>query len=362
MTQTDFQSFLDIQLFRSNTLRDLFESVVIFAGSIAVLWVLKFWIVSRLKKAAAKTPGDLDDFLIELFDKAILPILYLGSIYFAISHLDLTKSVHKGIALGFKAILIIQVVRLLMSVLTYSVQTSWLKNIAPGSLAAKSALGLIKVVLWIIAAIFLIDNLGFDVNSVVAGLGIGGVAVALAAQTILGDLFNYFVITFDRPFVEGDFIVVDEFKGEIEKIGIKSTRIRSLDGDQLIISNTNLTSSRVRNYKRMLKRRASFKIGVTYQTSVEKMRRIPAMIRTIIEATPKTTVDRVHFSSFADSSLVIEAVYFIHSPDYNQYMDGQQAINLAIMEIFEREKIEFAYPTQTVYNYGEMPETKLVKN
>ena len=362
MTQAEFQALLDTPLFRSNTVRDLCESLIIFTGSLALFWVFKFWVVGRLKKAASKTAGNFDDFLIELFDKAVLPILCLGSVYFALSHLDLAKSVHKFIGLGFKAALIIQVVRLLMSVLTYSVQNSWLKTIAPGSLAAKSALGLIRVVLWVIAAIFLIDNLGFDVNSVVAGLGIGGVAVALAAQTILGDLFNYFVITFDKPFVEGDFIIVDGFMGEIERIGIKSTRIRSLDGDQLVVSNTSLTASRVRNFKRMQKRRIVFTLGVVYQTPLEKMRRIHAMVRTIIDSQENVSTDGVHFKQFADSSLLVEAVYFINSPDYNKYMDAQHAINLGILEAFQREKIEFAYPTQTVYNYGEIPELKLVKN
>jgi small-conductance mechanosensitive channel len=200
------------------------------------------------------------------------------------------------------------------------------------------------------------------VNAVIAGLGVGGVAVALAAQTILGDLFNYFVIIFDRPFVEGDFIVVDELKGEIEKIGIKSTRIRSIDGEMLIISNSNLMGSRIRNFKRMERRRAAFSIGVTYQTSPEVMARIPGMIRQIVESIPLAALDRAHFKSFADSSLIFETVYFVLDREYTVYMDIQQQINIEIMKKFADEKIEFAYPTQTVYNYGDIPPLKLVKN
>lgn len=355
MTQADIQNFLQTTLFRSNTVRDLCEALVVFAGSMLVLWIVRVWALRRLRKIAARTTNQLDDILVEVFGKLILPILYVGSINFAARYLDLPKVANQTIVMLFKVVLIVQLVRLLMAVLTHLIQHSWLKTATSGSLASKSAIGLIRIVVWVIAGIFLIDNLGFDVNSIVAGLGIGGVAVALASQAILGDLFNYFVIVFDKPFVEGDFIVVDDLKGEIEKIGVKSTRIRSLDGEQLIISNTNLTASRVRNFKRMQKRRASFTLGIVYQTPVQTVRKIPGMIRSIIEATPNTTFDRVHFKSFGDSALVFEAVYFVNEADYNKYMDGQQAINLAVMEAFQKEKIEFAYPTQTVYNYGVAP-------
>ncbi len=362
MTQADIHTLLQTTLFRSNTVRDLCEAVIVFAASMLVLWIVRVWALRRLRKIAARTTNQLDDILIEVLDKSILPVLYVGSINFAVRYLDLPKVANQTIVMLFKIVLIVQLVRLLMSVLTHLIQHSWMKSAAAGSLASKSAIGLIRIVVWVIASIFLIDNLGFDVNSIVAGLGIGGVAVALASQAILGDLFNYFVIVFDKPFVEGDFIVVDDFKGEIERIGVKSTRLRSVDGEQLIISNTNLTSSRVRNFKRMQKRRAMFTLGVVYQTSLSTMRRIPGMIRSIIESTPNTTFDRAHFKSFGDSALIVEAVYFVNEPDYTKYMDAQQAVNLAVLEAFEKEGIEFAYPTQTVYNYGEIPSTKLVKN
>ncbi|MEE9594372.1 MAG: mechanosensitive ion channel family protein, partial [Candidatus Hydrothermarchaeales archaeon] len=207
----------------------------------------------------------------------------------------------------------------------------------------------IKVFIWGFGVIFLLDNLGFEISTVVAGLGIGGIAVALAAQAVLGDLFSYFAIMIDRPFEIGDFIIVGDYLGTVEHVGIKTTRIRSLGGEQLVFSNTDLTNSRVRNYKRMEKRRVLFTMGVTYQTSHEKLKEIPTVIRDIIENISDTVFDRAHFSSYGDFSLVFEVAYYVASGDYKKYMDIQQEINLKIKEEFEKRGIEFAYPTQTVY-------------
>jgi small-conductance mechanosensitive channel len=184
---------------------------------------------------------------------------------------------------------------------------------------------------------------------VVAGLGIGGIAVALAAQAVLGDLFSYFSILMDRPFELGDFIIIDDYMGTIEHIGIKTTRIRSLGGEQLVFSNTDLTGSRIRNYKRMEQRRIVFRIGVVYQTPVEKLKEIPGIIKGIMDAIPEARTDRAHFASYGDSSLDFEIVYYVLTGDYNKYMDIQQEINLSLAEEFERRGIEFAYPTRTLF-------------
>ncbi|MCK4428221.1 MAG: mechanosensitive ion channel family protein, partial [candidate division Zixibacteria bacterium] len=190
---------------------------------------------------------------------------------------------------------------------------------------------------------------GFKISTVIAGLGIGGIAVALAAQAILGDLFSYFSILFDRPFEVGDFIILDDYLGTIEHIGIKTTRVRSLGGEQLVFSNADLTNSRLRNYKRMAKRRVVFKLGVTYQTTLEQVKEIPTIIKNIIQNITDTVFDRAHFSSYGDFSLVFETVYYVLSRDYNKYMNIQQEINFAIKEEFEKRGIEFAYPTQTLF-------------
>jgi small-conductance mechanosensitive channel len=183
----------------------------------------------------------------------------------------------------------------------------------------------------------------------VAGLGIGGIAVALAIQNILGDLFASLSIALDKPFVIGDFIIVDQLLGTVEHIGLKTTRIRSLSGEQIVFSNADLLNSRIRNYKRMYERRVVFSIGVTYQTPYEKLASIGTTLKEIIESQPDVRFDRAHFREYADSSLNYEVVYYVKSPDYNRYMDIQQAINLEIYRRFQDGGIEFAYPTRTLY-------------
>jgi small-conductance mechanosensitive channel len=192
-------------------------------------------------------------------------------------------------------------------------------------------------------------NLGVNITALVAGLGVGGIAVALAVQTILGDLFASLSIVLDKPFVVGDFLVVDDMLGAVEYVGLKTTRIRSLSGEQLVFSNSDLLSSRIRNYGRMFERRVSFDVGVTYQTPRDKLIKIPVIIRDAVEGQDKTRFDRSHFKAYGDFALVFESVYYVLGPDYNEYMDIQQAINLHLHECFEQEGIEFAYPTQTVF-------------
>lgn len=206
-----------------------------------------------------------------------------------------------------------------------------------------------RVVVWSLVLLLVLDNLGVDITALVAGLGVGGIAVALAAQNILGDLFASLSIVLDKPFVVGDFLIINEYLGSVEKVGIKTTRLRSLSGEQLVFSNNDLLNSRVRNYGRMFERRVVFSIGVTYQTSAEKVKKIPPMIRSIVDAKEQVRFDRAHFAKYGDFALIFEVVYYVLSPEYNVYMDIQQAVNLEILEQFEQEDIEFAYPTQTVF-------------
>jgi small-conductance mechanosensitive channel len=206
-----------------------------------------------------------------------------------------------------------------------------------------------RVVVWSIALLLILNNLGFDVTALVAGLGIGGIAVALAAQNILGDLFASLAIVLDQPFVVGDFVVLGDKTGTIERIGIKTTRIRSLSGEQVIVSNADLLASRIHNFKRMAERRVVFTIGVTYETPADKVEKLPGMLRAIVEAQERVRLDRAHFARYGDFALVYEVVYWVLSPDYGVYMDTQQRINLAIFRQLQDEGIAFAYPTQTIY-------------
>ncbi|HQU41273.1 MAG TPA: mechanosensitive ion channel family protein [Pirellulales bacterium] len=218
------------------------------------------------------------------------------------------------------------------------------------SVTMMSALGFLgRVAAWTVAVLLILENQDVQINSLVAGLGIGGVAVALAAQNVLGDLFASLSIVLDKPFILGDFIAVGDFLGSVEHIGLKTTRLRSLSGEQLVFSNADLLQGRIRNYKRMYERRIQFSLGVEYGTPPDKLAAMPGMIREAITAQERTRFDRAHFKSFGDSSLVFESVYYVLSPDYNLYMDIQQAINLALVRRFGAEGIEFAFPTQTLY-------------
>ena len=186
-------------------------------------------------------------------------------------------------------------------------------------------------------------------TGLVTSMGIAGVAVALAAQAILGDLFGALSILFDKPFVVGDFIVFGDFKGSVEHIGIKTTRLRSVNGEQLVVGNGDLLSSRIRNYKQMDERRGQFSLGVTYDTPGTKVKQIPAIIREVIEQEEQTRFDRAHFSGFGDSALLFDVVYWMTVPDYASYMDTLQNINMGLLSRFEAEGIEFAFPTRTVH-------------
>lgn len=231
--------------------------------------------------------------------------------------------------------------------------TGYMQKRAPEDAATATTISALrflgKLAIWSVVLLLALENLGMDITALVAGLGVGGIAVALALQKVLGDLFASLSIVLDKPFVIGDFIIVDEYLGSVEHIGLKTTRVRSLSGEQLVFSNNDLLSSRIRNYKRMAERRIVFSFGVVYQTARDKLVEIPGMVREIIEGLEMARFDRAHFKAFGDSSLNFEVVYYVLAPDYNVYMDLQQTINLELYRRFDEQGIEFAYPTRTLY-------------
>ncbi|MFA5033117.1 MAG: mechanosensitive ion channel family protein, partial [bacterium] len=323
-------------------------SIIIF---ILIISITKTVIFKRLKSFAKQTATTVDDFLIRLFEKTLIPLLYFGVFYVGVRHLTLGAKVLKDIKVVGTIFLTVCGILFLAELITYSLKTHWLKGEKDTTKekSLKGVVTVINVIIWGLGIVFLLDNLGFKVSTVVAGLGIGGVAVALAAQAVLGDLFSYFAIILDKPFEIGDFIAVDNYQGTIENIGIKTTRIKSLNGEQLVFANSDLTKSRVRNYKKMEQRRISFKFGLAYQTTTQQLKEIPVIIANIIKNIDGATFDRAHFSTYGDFSLGFEVVYYVKNNDYNKYMDIQQTINLTLKEEFEKRRIEFAYPTQTVY-------------
>jgi small-conductance mechanosensitive channel len=218
------------------------------------------------------------------------------------------------------------------------------------TITALSMLGFgARVLVWAMIILLILDQLGFEITALVAGLGIGGVAIALAVQNILGDLFASLSIVLDKPFTVGDFIVVGEDRGTVEHIGIKTTRVRALSGELIVFSNNDLLKSRIHNFKRMFQRRVLFAVDVIYQTPPDVLERIPGIMREAIEKQPKTRFDRAHLKECGAHSYVFEAVYFVLDSSYNIYMDIHEAVNLHIIREFERSGIEFAYPTQMLF-------------
>jgi len=335
-----------------NTILAYLSALIVFIVGVVVIKVFMVFIRKKIMGKIPEHKMNLIEFLLTKVFAKIIPLLYYGIFYFSISTLNLNKSFLSAIKLVGLGVLTFVCVKIITQTLKFFISQYTIKK-EGGDIAKVKELGglltTINILIWAIAIIFFLDNIGFKITTVLAGLGIGGVAIALAAQTILADLFSYFAIFFDKPFAVGDFIIVDGFLGSVEYIGIKTTRIRSLSGEQVIFSNRDLTNSRIKNYKRMEKRRVVFQLGVVYQTPVEKLKEIPEVIENIIKDIADTQFDRCHFFSFGDFSLIFEIVYYVLSSDYNKYMDIQQEINLRIAEEFEKRQIEFAYPTQTIY-------------
>ncbi|HEX5168335.1 MAG TPA: mechanosensitive ion channel domain-containing protein [Cyclobacteriaceae bacterium] len=338
----------------NNTVQDYIIALgIILVGFIAVR-IFRGIILKRLKKWSASTETKFDDLLVQTIERFGLPALNFLVIYWGINSLDLSPGIMRIVEIATAAVIAFFIIRLVSTTVQYSLETR-VRKLENGEEKVKQMTGvmlILNMVIWGIGLIFFFDNLGYDVTAIIAGLGIGGIAIALAAQNILGDLFNYFVIFFDRPFEIGDFIVVDDKKGNVEYIGIKTTRIKSLSGEQLVFSNSDLTKSRIHNFKKLQRRRIVFTVGVTYQTTKDQLVEIPQLMKTAIEEAGTTTFDRAHFATFGNFSLNFEAVYFVESAEYNIYMDVQQKINVSLFEAFEKRGIDFAYPTQTIFMEG----------
>lgn len=339
------------QKFLGNAVQNWGIFVLVLLAGLLVLYNIRKFLVRRLKILVAKTNSTIDDFLVEVFERSVVPMLYLLLAFIAFDTLILPVKVSRVIHVAFMFGMLYFAINIISSLIRHFI-FSFLGTGEEAEQKKKQARGiliLVNIMIWAIGVVFVINNLGYNVTTIITGLGIGGIAIALAAQTVLGDLFSYFIIFFDRPFEIGDFVSVGDKSGNIEKVGIKTTRIKTLSGEQLVCSNTYLTNNPLHNFKKMHERRIVMKFGVTYQTSSEKLRRIPDIVKEIISAQDSVRLDRGHFSGFGDSSLNFEFVYYVLSGDYGLYMDRQQAIGFNILGRFEHEGIEFAYPTQTLF-------------
>lgn len=313
-----------------------------------IVWGMQRWVSGF----TGRTSSNIDDLIIAALGRTKNGLLAVAAVYAGSLALDLPS--------GPETLLVHLAMIALFLQLGFWITdfiSGWIKayrkkqmETDPGSITGISAIGfMVQLAVWLIIFLLALDNLGVNITALATGLGIGGIAVALAVQNILGDLFASLSIMIDKPFMVGDYIKVDDYGGNVEQVGLKTTRVRSLSGEQLVFSNNDLLKSRLQNFGRMYERRGSFRIGILYETPRELVAKVPDMLRAIVEAQDQTRFDRAHFKEFGDFALIFETVYYMTEPAYALYMDTQQAINEAIMARFEAEGIEFAYPTQLLY-------------
>lgn len=327
-------------------------AVAIMTAVLVALVIIRYVAVRVVSAIAARAIVPMGGIFEQVIRGTRLWLLLPVALYAGASALEVPEKLGRVIDILAVLALMLQAAvwinRFIQGLLQRRIEAS--RGVDGESVTALTLLGFgARVLVWALVLLLALDHLGFDITALVTGLGIGGIAVALAVQNILGDLFASLSIVLDKPFVVGDFIVIENLRGNVEQIGIKTTRIRSLDGELIVFSNADLLKSRIRNFKRMQERRIQFSFGVTYQTTADKLGQIPQMVCEIVEAKEGARFDRTHFKEYGDSSLNFEVVYYVLSPEFGVYMDIQQAINLELFRKFAEEGIEFAYPTRTLY-------------
>lgn len=342
------KTFLQLT-FHNNTIARYFSVLVIFLIAVFVIKIVDRFVLRRLEAKAKATKSILDDLIIIFFRKSI-PMFYIVVLYASIFALTLSDSMKVLCLTSLKVIVVLYVVYILLKVIDL-VAGQYIRK-EDISVTARSVKGIskfAKFIVYVFGFLLLLNNLNINISTLLTGLGIGGIAVALAAQTVLGDLFSYFTIVLDKPFEEGDFIAFSDFSGTVDRIGLKSTRVKSLSGEEIIVSNADLIGTSVRNYRRMTQRRVVFRIGVVYETPLVLLKEIPIIIKSIIDEIENATFDRAPFISFGDFSLNFEVVYYVSDRDYLKYVNIQNEFNLKIIEEFGKRGISFAYPTQVIY-------------
>lgn len=334
-----------------NSVQEWLIAVCILIAAFAGMLISKKLLIRQFQDVARRTFNAWDDLVVELIEKTGRFFMLAVSVYGG----SLILSFHQTTTAVLQKIVILSLL-LQLAIWGSHILAFWStrykeQQIRINSSALKTLLRMgfiLRVLLWTFLVLLALDNLGIDITTLVAGLGITGIAVALAVQNILKDLLSALSIVLDKPFEVGDFIIVDSYMGSIERIGLKATRIRSISGELLVFSNSDLLQSRIRNYKHMYERRVVFSLSIIYDTPLEKVAALPAMLKDIVASKDQVRFDRAHFKAYGDSALEYEIVYWMQDPDYALYMDTQQAINLEIFHQFEREGIRFAYPTKTI--------------
>lgn len=330
----------------NNSLLKYLISIIVFAVSLIAMNIVLILFLKVLLKLNTKLQNEFIVNLVKSIKKRLRPLIFIIALSFGRVGLVLPKEVSGYWAKIVVVFFIIFVVMFICDIIS-NFSNNYLSN-KKGVVISDGIITILKALVWVIGFLTILSNLGVNVNTFIAGLGIGGVAVAFAAQSIIADLFNYFVIVFDKPFLKGDYIQIDADKGVVEYIGIKSTRIRRNSGEQLLISNTNLLASRIQNYRILEKRRQYMMLGVEYSTPLEKLKVIPDILKTVIE-TNNTEFVSARFIEFADSSLNFEVIYYVNTADYNEFVRVVEDINYKIIDEFNKLGVGFAFPSRTLY-------------
>ena len=324
---------------------------VTLGGVYVALSVIRRVLVKRLGAFAARTVTEWEDVAVEIVRRTKPYFLLVIAIYAAARVVTPSAEVARVLRVISVVIVLLQAGVWGTGLIGFAAD-HYARRRAAGDIGTRTTIQAVgyagRFVLWVLLAVTALQNFGVNVTALVTGLGVGGIAIALAVQNILGDLFAALAIVLDQPFVVGDSIQVDTINGTIEHVGLKTTRIRSLSGEQVVISNADLLRSRIHNYKRMELRRVAFNIDLGFDTPHDTVARVPALVREIVEAQPLTRFDRCHLLTFADSGLRIEAVYYVLDPDYAKYADVQHAINLELLRRFQRDRIEFGFVVRTL--------------
>lgn len=340
-----------------NTAYDYVKSFLVFLGLIVLLKIFQRIILVKLKKIAEKTKTEFDDLLVDIAANLRPPFYLLLSLYFSVMVLRLSNNMLMVIKVFFVFVMVSEAIRAVERIVSYFVNLYFIKKSRNADDKEKrqvsSLVSLIqvgtKVMLWLLGLTVILSNLGVNVTSLIASLGIAGLAVALAMQNVLSDLFSSVSIYLDKPFSVGDTIMIGDKAGTVEKIGLKTTRIKTFGGEELIVPNKELTESQVHNYFRMEKRRAALTLDITYDLDPKKVPEVNEIIKKIISGQDNVDLSRCHFKDFGPYSLIFEAVYYVNSRDYATYMIIKEKINQAVFAEFTKKGIGFAYPTQTLY-------------
>jgi small-conductance mechanosensitive channel len=339
-------------VYLNNSVQDYIIFLAVLIGAVIVFRFFKFILVVRLKKIAKKTQTDYDDIFIEVLNKITWLFYLVLSAFIAMQFLEITDLFERIASYVFIIVFSWQIIMSLSVVIDFVLRKAMTKKDKDNETPDMHKIGLfsklIKILIWVIGGILVLSNLGYDVTTLIAGLGVGGIAIAFALQNVLEDIFSSFSIYMDQPFKIGDYIVVGDKMGTVTKIGMKTTRMLSVQGEEVIIANKELTNAHIQNYRKITERRTQFNLGVAYETSDDSMKKIPNIIEKIISSVDKCRYERAAFKEFGDFSLNYDIVFHHKGNDYGAYLKAREIINLQIKEQFAKEGIEFAYPTQTV--------------